>query len=73
MIKLELPNSFKNIYPVTIYEDNIGVFYKCIKDGCKIVYIEKIGETYELVTDKKKLKYLNKKYDIPSSWKGVVF
>lgn len=73
MKNLELPKEFKNIYPITIYEDEIGTFYKCIKGTNKIVFIEKIGDKYKLVEDKQKLNYLKKKYNIPLSWIGEVF
>lgn len=75
MEKIELPEELKKqgIYPITIYNDEKGIFIKCIQGRWKRLYVKKENEKYEIVKDIELLKYLKENYDIPNSPRGVVF
>lgn len=75
MEKIDLPEDLKKqgIYPITIYNDEKGVFIKCLQGRWKRLYVKKENANYEIVKDIELLKYLKENYDIPNSPRGVVF
>lgn len=75
MEKIELPEDLKKqgIYPITIYNDEKGIFIKCLQGRWKKLYVKKENEKYEIVKDEELLNYLKENYNIPNSPRGVVY